>query len=96
MNVCEKDKNKIKQKELKKSILKSFNYIENMDWINGKNELLNVENKYNEMISDSSYIDENVYNINKLYILIQEYKTAIDSNDYELVRIKFIALVSEI
>ena len=96
LNLYEKDKNKIKQKELKSLILKSFNYAVNGDWVNSKNETLNVENKYNEMISDSSYIGENSYNINKLYILIQEYKTAIDSNNIEIVRIKFIALVSEI
>lgn len=96
LNLYEKDKNKIKQKELKSLILKSFNYAVNGDWVNSKNETLNVENKYNEMISDSSYIEENSYNINKLYILIQEYKTAIDSNNLEMVRIKFIPLVSEI
>lgn len=95
LNLYEKDKNKIKQKELKSSILKSFNYAVNGDWTNSKNESLNAENKYNEMISDTSYIEENSYNINKLYILIQEYETAIDSNNLELVRIKFIPLVSE-
>lgn len=96
LNLYENNKNKINKKELKLSILRSFNYAINGDWGNSNNEVLNVENKYNEMISNSSYIEENTYNINKLYILIQEYKTAIDTNNFELVRLKFIPLVSEI
>lgn len=96
LKLYEKDANKIKQKELKSLILKSFNYATNGDWENSKNESLNVENKYNKMISESSYIEENFYNINKLYILIQEYKNAVDSNELEVVRVKFILLVSEI
>lgn len=96
LNLYENNKNKINKKELKLSILRSFNYAINGDWGNSNNEVLNVEKKYNEMISNSSYIEENTYNINKLYILIQEYKTAIDTNNFELVRLKFIPLVSEI
>lgn len=96
LKLYEKNENIINQKELKSYILRSYNYAVNNDWVNSNNESLNVENKYNEMISDSSYIEENAYNINKLYILIQEYKTAIGSNNFEVVRLKFIPLVSEI
>ena len=96
LRLYENNTNKINQKELKAFILKSFNYAVNNDWDNSRNEVLNVENKYNEMISDSKYIEEYSYNINKLYILIQEYKTAVGTGDFELARIKFIPLVSEI
>ena len=96
LKLYEKNTNKINQKELKSFILKSFNYAVNNDWDNSRNEALNAENKYNEMISDKEYIEEYSYNINKLYILIQEYKTAVETGNLELTRIKFIPLVSEI
>lgn len=95
LNEYEKDKIKISKKELKAFILNSFNYAYNGDWANAKNEVLNAESKYNEMIGNSQYIEENSYNINKVYILIQEYKVTINAENFELSKLKFITLVSE-
>lgn len=92
----ETDKNEKSKKQLKAMVLNSFNYSLNGDWETAKNEVINVENKYNDMIGDNEYIQKNSYSINKIYILIQEYKTAINSENFELVRLKFIALCSEI
>ena len=91
----ESNKSEINKKELKAIILNSFNFAYDGDWASAKNEALNAENKYNEMMQDSSYIEANSYNINKLYILIQEYKVAINSEIFELSKLKFIALTAE-
>lgn len=96
LEIYEEDKNTIMKKELKAFVLSSFNYAINGDWESAKNEVINAENKYNEMIGDNSYIEENSYNINKVYILIQEYKTSVNSENFELCRLKFISLCSEI
>ncbi|MGN1298641.1 MAG: hypothetical protein ACI4UE_01490 [Candidatus Scatovivens sp.] len=96
LEIYEEDKNTIMKKELKAFVLSSFNYAINGDWGSAKNEVINAENKYNEMIGNNSYIEENSYNINKVYILIQEYKTSVNSENFELCRLKFISLCSEI
>ena len=48
------------------------------------------------MLSNSDYINQNSYTINKKYILLQEYKTAINTNNPNLVNIKFIRVASEL
>ena len=88
--------NKTNTKQLKSYILNSFNFSQKNDWANATNEILNAENKYNEMIGDNEYIKENSYTINKKYVLLQEYKNSINSNNIDLVRIKFIRIASEL
>lgn len=96
MEKYNEDTSKVNNKILKSNILNSFNLSKREDWEMAINEVLNAENKYNEMISDSEYINENSYTINKKYILLQEYKTAINSNNINLVNIKFIRIASEL
>ena len=88
--------NKVDDKKLKSIVLNSFNLSKREEWVEAINEVLNAENKYNEMISSSDYINKNSYTINKKYILLQEYKTAINSNNPILVNIKFIRVASEL
>lgn len=96
MEKYNEDTNKIDDKRLKSIILNSFNLSKREDWEGSINETLNAENKYNEMISNSDYINQNSYTINKKYILLQEYKTAINSKNPNLVNIKFIRIASEL
>lgn len=90
------DKNLINKKELKTLILESYNSALNEDWETATNFIIEAENKYTEMMGDNNYIKENTYNINKIYILVQEYKTAVNSNNIELLKLKFINLIGEI
>lgn len=96
MEKYNKDTNEVNNKKLKSHILNSFNYSKREDWAGSINEALNAENKYNEMIGNSDYISKNSYTINKKYILIQEYKNAVSSNNHNLVNIKFIRVASEL
>ena len=96
MEKYNEDINKVNNKRLKSTILNSFNLSKREDWAGAINETLNAENKYNEMISNSDYINQNSYTINKKYILLQEYKAAINSNNPNLVNINFIRIASEL
>ena len=61
-----------------------------------KGQIGEAESKYSEKMKDISYVKNNEYNVNKIYVLIQELKTAIDSNSPELVKTKYLLLIEEI
>ena len=47
-------------------------------------------------MQDINYAQNNEYNLNKLYILIQELKRAVEADSRELVRSKYLLLIEEI
>ncbi len=55
-----------------------------------------LERVYSEKMQDMNYVQNNEYNLNKLYILIQELKRAVDSNSSELVKSKYLLIIDEI
>lgn len=90
------DKNKISIMELKSLVFSSFIYSNLLDWDNAKNTVVSAENKYKEMMDDVDYMKEYSYNLNKIYILLEEFKTAIDSEQLELAKIKYIEFIENI
>lgn len=55
-----------------------------------------LDKAYNDKMQDINYAQNNEYNLNKLYILIQELKRAVDADSRELVRSKYLLLIEEI
>lgn len=55
-----------------------------------------LERVYSEKMQDMNYVQNNEYNLNKLYILIQELKRAVDSNSSELVKSKYLLIIDEL
>lgn len=85
--------NVIKQKELKSIILSSYN-LSNLDnWTDAKTTIQDAENKYKEMMNDVDYMKENSYKLNKVYVLIEEFKNVINLENIELVNMKYINLI---
>ncbi len=55
-----------------------------------------LDKAYNDKMQDINYAQNNEYNLNKLYILIQELKRAVEADSRELVRSKYLLLIEEI
>ena len=55
-----------------------------------------AENKYKEMSDNLEYMKENSYNLNKVYILVEEFKNAVDLEELELAKIKYINFIEKI
>ncbi len=55
-----------------------------------------LDKAYNDKMQDMAYAQNNEYNLNKLYILIQELKRAVEADSRELVRSKYLLLIDEI
>lgn len=90
------DKNKINIMKLKSLMVSSFVQSNFFDWENAKATIVLAENKYKEMMDDVDYMEEYSYNLNKVYVLLQEMKNAINLEEADLSRIKYINFISKI
>lgn len=61
-----------------------------------KTQVSELDRVYNEKMQQVEYVQENEYNMNKIYVLIQELKKAIESDSSELVKSKYLLLIDEI
>ena len=61
-----------------------------------KTQVSELDRIYSEKMQQVDYVQNNEYNMNKIYILIQELKKAIDSDSSELVKSKYLLIIEEI
>lgn len=61
-----------------------------------KSQSAELEKIYSEKMQDVSYVQNNEYNLNQIYILIQELRRAVESNNSELVKSKYLLIIEEI
>lgn len=92
----ENDKNIINKKEIRKLIISCYSLANEENWEECKNEILNLENKYKEMMNDVNYSENNAYNLNNVYVLIEEYKNAVELENIDLINLKYINLIEKI
>lgn len=89
------NKNSIYIMELKSLIISSFAYSNDLDWENAKNTMILAETKYKEMMDDIDYMQEYSYNLNKVYILIEELKSAVELEELELTKVKYVNFIEK-
>lgn len=90
------NKNKVNFMKLKAIVISSFVQSNLTNWDEAKNNINLAESKYKEMMDDIDYMQEYSYNLNKVYILIEELKTVIDSEEKDLARIKYINFIEKV
>lgn len=90
------DKNEINNMKLKSLVLSSFIQAIFLDWQSAKTTIGLAETKYKEMMDDIDYMKEYSYNLNKTYVLLEELKNAIDIEQADLSRIKYINFIEKI
>lgn len=90
------DYNKINLLKLKSLVLESIAYSNISDWENAKNTINIAEDKYNEMMNDTNFIKEYSYDINKIYVLLEEIKNSINLEELKLTKIKYINFIEKI
>lgn len=61
-----------------------------------KTQVNELDRVYAEKMQQLDYVQNNEYNMNKVYILIQELKKAIEADSSELVKSKYLLLIDEI
>lgn len=90
------NKNEIKQLNLKNLVVSSYVYSELLDWELSKQTIDSAEVMYKEMMDDLDYMKEFSYNLNKVFILINEVKNAIYLEELELTKIKYVNFIEKI
>ena len=90
------DKNKINIMKLKSLVLSSFVQASVLDWQSAKTTIGLAETKYKEMMEDVNYMKDQSYNLNKVYILLEEFKNAINLQEADLARIKYINFIEKV
>ncbi len=90
------NKNEVNIKKLKSLVLSSFVQSNFLDWERAKESISLADSKYREMMDDVDYMKEYDYNLNKVYVLLEELKNVIDSEEPSLARIKYINFIDKI
>ena len=89
------NKNKIDVMKLKSLVLSSFIQANFLEWDTAKETIGLAESKYNEMMNNVDYMREYSNNLNKVYVLLEELKNAIELEEVELVKTKFINFIEK-
>ena len=89
------DNNEIDKRKIKALVLACYSSANSNNWEEAKNKINDIDKKYSEMMNDIGFMQENEYNLNKVYVLIQELKTAIYLENMDLVNLKYINLIEK-
>ena len=90
------DNNQLNLLRFKSYIVLSFSKCILLEWEEAKEIADLAENKYNEMINNVDYLQNSSYNLNRIYILLEEYKNGIELEELELVKNKYIEFIEGI
>lgn len=61
-----------------------------------KSQVTSLENEFLEKQKSAQYVEEHKYNMNKIYLLIEELKKGIEQDSLALVKEKYLLLIDEI
>lgn len=89
------NKNKIDVMKLKGLVLSSFVQANFLEWDTAKSTVVLAEAKYNEMMNNVDYMKEYSNNLNKIYVLLEELKNAIELEEVELTKVKFVNFIEK-
>lgn len=95
-DVYSDNKNEIEKNRIKSSILNSYYFANIMQYENGKIDIDKTIEKYKELMKNDDYKKENNYNLNKIYILLQEYRNSFNTGELDLIKLKFILTIEEL
>lgn len=95
MEKYSEDKNKIDIMKLKGLVLTSYIQANSLEWELSKDTIILAEAKYNEMMNNIDYMKEYSNSLNKVYVLLEELKNAIELQEIELTKVKFINFIEK-
>ena len=91
-----KDKNKIEKNKIKNEVLAIYDLVNKEEYEGAKVKAASTIETYKGLMNDISYAEENAYNLNKIYVLLEEYNNSIQTRNYDLIRMKYIVTVEDL
>lgn len=89
------NKNEKEVMALKSLVLQSYTSAFFSEWEDAKAAATLAEIKYKEMSDNLEYMKEHSYDLNKVYILVEEYKNAVDLEQVDLAKVKYINFIEK-
>lgn len=89
------DTNLVDKMKLKSLVLSSYVQANFFEWETAKETVLVAETKYNEMMNNIDYMREYSNNLNKVYVLLEEFKNAVEQEEIELTKVKYIDFIEK-
>ena len=90
------NKNNIKRMEIKNDILEIFNLVNKSEFNLANDKMDATIQVYKSLMNDDDYAKENFYNLKKIYILLEEYKTSLVTENFDLISIKYINTIENL
>lgn len=90
------DKNQIQKNKIKSEVLSIYTLAIKYDFEGAHAKAIAVIETYKGLMNDMNYAEENSYNLNKIYVLLEEYRNSIQTRNYDLVRMKYILTVENL
>lgn len=83
--------------EAKSYIVNAYAYAETENWDKMRSEIEKAENVFSSLVNDAKYVnDKRMYNINKIYILIEELKNSLVTKDTGIFYLKYKNTIEEL
>ena len=90
------DKNRIQKNKIKSEVLAVYSLVNKDDYDTAKIRSTTTIETYKTLMNDIQYAEENAYNLNKIYVLLEEFNNAIQTENYDLIRMKYIVTVENL
>lgn len=96
MGGCVDNSFDIAKKNIKYNIITSACMARFGDWEQTERCLDVAENDYIKLMNNEEYANKNQYNINRIYILLEELKKTVSTNELEVFLLKYKVLIDEL
>lgn len=90
------NKNQIQKNKIKSEVLSIYSLVNKEEFEGAHAKAIAVIETYKGLMNDINYAEENSYNLNKIYVLLEEYRNSIQTRNYDLVRMKYILTVENL
>ena len=90
------DSFEVAKKNIKYCIINTGILVKNDNWDEATKQIEIAENEYIKLMNNANYASQNSYNMNKIYILLEEVKNAIGYKNQDIFFMKYQALTDEI
>ena len=90
------DSFEVAKKNIKYCIINTGILVKNDNWDEATKQIEIAESEYIKLMNNANYASQNSYNMNKIYILLEEVKNAISYKNQDIFFMKYQALTDEI
>lgn len=90
------EKNRIEKNKIKNDVLGVYCLVNKNDYQTAKTKATTTVENYKSLMNDIQYAEENAYNLNKIYVLLEEFNNAIQTENYDLIRMKYIVTIENL